>query len=157
MLSKLSFRHGVHPPDSKRLTASASIRRMPFPDEIVLPLRQHTGKPAKLLVRRGDRVERADKLAEADGFVSVPIHASAAGTISGIDLWPHPDGSYAEAVRIAVEPYSPQVPRPRIIPHWEGLSPQEVVSAVQRAAGVIEAMLAPRTLRPPQASSRGLS
>jgi len=136
MLSKLSFRHGVHPPDSKRLTASASIRRMPFPDEIVLPLRQHTGKPAKLLVRRGDRVERADKLAEADGFVSVPIHASAAGTISGIDLWPHPDGSYAEAVRIAVEPYSPQVPRPRIIPHWEGLSPQEVVSAVQRA-GVV--------------------
>ena len=109
---------------------------MPFPDEIVLPLRQHTGKPARLLVRRGDRVERADKLAEADGFVSVPIHASAAGTISGVDLWPHPDGSYAEAVRIAVEPYSPQVPRPRIIPHWEGLSPQEVVAAVQRA-GVV--------------------
>ena len=40
------FRHGVHPPDSKRLTTGVPIRRMPFPSEIVLPLRQHAGKPA---------------------------------------------------------------------------------------------------------------
>jgi electron transport complex protein RnfC len=42
----------------------------------------------------------------------------------------------AETVRIAVEPYSPQIPRPRIVPCWEGLSPQEVVAAVQQA-GVV--------------------
>ena len=76
MLRGLTFRHGVHPPDSKELSAGVSIRRMPFPDELALPLRQHAGKPARLLVSKGDHVERGDTLAEADGFVSVPIHAS---------------------------------------------------------------------------------
>jgi Na+-translocating ferredoxin:NAD+ oxidoreductase subunit C len=135
-LGSPSFSHGVHPPEHKELTASLPIRRMPFPDEIVLPLRQHAGKPARLLVKRGDRVERGDKIAEADGFVSVPIHSSAAGTVAGIDWWPHPDGSMAEAVRIKVDRYSPQIPRPRSVPHWNGLTPQQVVAAVQQG-GVV--------------------
>ncbi len=130
------FRHGVHPPDHKELTASLPLRRMPFPAEIVLPLRQHAGRPAKLLVRRGERVERGDRIADPDGFVSVPIHASASGTVKEIGLWPHPDGSMAEAVRIAVDPHSPQMPRPRLVPHWEGLTPPQVVAAVQ-GAGVV--------------------
>lgn len=136
MRARLSFRHGVHPPERKELTAGAPIRRMPFPEEIVLPLRQHTGKPARLLAKPGDRVERGDKVAESDGFVSVPIHASAAGTVKDIGWYPHPDGSMAEAVRITVDRFSPQIPRPRIIPRWEGLTPDQVVQAVQRA-GVV--------------------
>ena len=132
----VTFRHGVHPPDSKELTEAVQVRRMPFPDRIALPLRQHAGKPARCLVRKGDRVERGDKIAEADGFVSVPIHASAAGTVAAIDWWPHPDGSLAETVVIDVEPFSPQIPRPRSVPHWEGLSPDEVRAAVQEA-GVV--------------------
>jgi len=132
----LSFHHGVHPPEHKEQTAGTPIRRMPFPEEIVLPLRQHAGKPARLLAKPGDRVERGDKVAESDGFVSVPIHASAAGTVKEIAWWPHPDGSTAEAVRITVDRVSPQIPRPRIIPQWEGLTPDQVVQAVQRA-GVV--------------------
>jgi electron transport complex protein RnfC len=109
---------------------------MGFPSEVVLPLRQHAGKPARLLVARGDKVERGDKIAAADGFISAPVHASATGTVAGVELWPHPDGSMAEVVRITVERYSPQIPRPRLVPRWEGLSPKEVVSAVQEA-GVV--------------------
>jgi Na+-translocating ferredoxin:NAD+ oxidoreductase subunit C len=130
------FAHGVHPPDHKTLTASVPVRRMPFPDEVVLPLRQHAGKPARLLVSRGDRVERGDKIAEADGFVSVPIHSSVAGTVAGVEWWPHPDGSMAEAVRIRVEKYSPQLPRPRLVPDFSGLSAADVVRAVQEG-GVV--------------------
>ena len=131
-----TFAHGVHPPESKGLTAEVAVRRLPFPEEIVLPLRQHAGKPARPIVRRGDRVARGDRIAEADGFVSVPIHASAAGTVTAIELWPHPDGSMAEAIRIAVDRWSPQIPRPRSVPHWEGLTPAQVVTAVQDA-GVV--------------------
>lgn len=130
------FRHGVHPPDRKELTARVPIRRMPFPDEVVLPLRQHAGKPARLLVAPGDHVERGDKIAEADGFISVPIHASGAGTVVDIDWWPHPDGSMAEAVRIRLDRWSAQLPRPRLVPLWETLSHPEVVRAVQDA-GVV--------------------
>ncbi len=130
------FRHGVHPPEEKEFTRELTIRRMPYPDELVLPLRQHAGKPAKLCVKVGDHVERGDTIAEADGFISVPIHASAAGTVTSIEYWPHPDGSYAEAVRIAVDKFAMQVPRPRIVPKWEGLTTDEVVKAVQQA-GVV--------------------
>lgn len=109
---------------------------MGFPREVVLPLRQHAGKPARLLVARGDKVERGDKIGAADGFISAPVHASATGTVADVELWPHPDGSMAEVVRITVERYSPQIPRPRLVPRWEGLSPKEVVTAVQEA-GVV--------------------
>ena len=80
----LTFRHGVHPPELKELTEAKEIRRMPFPEEVVLPLSQHTGKPAKAIVKEGDRVERGDTIATADGFVSSPVHASASGTVSAI-------------------------------------------------------------------------
>ena len=130
------FRHGVHPPEEKELTSALRIRRMPYADELVFPLRQHAGKPAKLCVKPGDHVERGDTLAEADGFVSVPIHASAAGVVTDVEWWPHPDGSMAMAVRLHVDKYAPQVARPRLVPHWEGLSPDDVVRAVQDA-GVV--------------------
>jgi electron transport complex protein RnfC len=132
----VTFRHGVHPPDSKSLTEHIPVRRMPFPKRIALPLRQHAGKPARCLVKKGDQVERGDKIAEADGFVSVPIHASAAGTVVDVDWWPHPDGSMSEAVIIDVAPFSPQVPRPRLVPDWHGLTADEVRAAVQDA-GVV--------------------
>jgi electron transport complex protein RnfC len=136
MRALLRFRHGVHPPERKERTASLEVRRMAYPPEVVLPLRQHAGKPAIPIVKPGDRVERGDKIASADGFMSVPIHASATGTVAAVGLWPHPDGSYDQAIRIAVEPFSAQAARPRLVPDWHGLSPKELVAAVQEA-GVV--------------------
>ncbi|HEV2290696.1 MAG TPA: electron transport complex subunit RsxC, partial [Gemmatimonadales bacterium] len=135
-MTATGFRHGVHPPEEKGLTSGLPIRRMPFPDEIVLPLRQHAGKPAIPCVKVGDHVERGDPVALADGWVSVPIHASAAGTVTAIDWWPHPDGSMAQAVKIKVDRFAAQVPRPRLVPRWEGLSTDQVIRAVQDA-GVV--------------------
>ncbi len=130
------FAHGIHPPEEKALTRALPIRRMPYPDELILPLRQHAGKEAKLCVKVGDHVERGDPIGLADGFMSVPIHASAAGTVTAINWWPHPDGSMAQAVHLSVDKYAPQVPRPRLVPKWEGLTVDQVVKAVQDA-GVV--------------------
>ena len=130
------FRHGVHPPELKQLTAEVKIRRMPYPSEIIIPLRQHTGKPARAIVRAGDRVERGDKVAEASGPMSVPMHASAAGTVRDVALWAHPDGTRSPAVIIDVDPNSPQPQRPRMVPEWQGLSPEQLVEAI-RQAGVV--------------------
>lgn len=136
MFERFTFRHGVHPPELKQLTAHLKIRRLPYPQEILLPLSQHTGKPAKPLVRPGDRVERGDLIADSDGWVSSPIHASASGTIAGIDLWPHPDGTFKPAIRIAVAPFSAQVPRPRLVPDWRNLDRDGLLEAI-RHAGVV--------------------
>ncbi len=131
-----TFRHGVHPPEHKELTARLSVRRMPFPSEVLLPVRQHAGKPAKVVVGKGDRVERGDVVAVADGFVSSPVHASATGTVADVLWWPHPDGTSCLAVRIAVEEHSAQLPRTRRVPDWQGLTPPQIVQAVQDA-GVV--------------------
>ncbi len=130
------FRHGVHPPDHKESTESLPIRRMPFPDEVVLPLSQHAGAPAACLVRPGDRVERGDAIGSAQGHVSVPIHATASGTVAAVELAPHPSGRWMDAVRIAVDPHSAQIPRPRIVPRWEGLDAVATRAAVKNA-GVV--------------------
>jgi len=136
MRGRSTFQSGVHPDDAKELTAASRIRRLPFPDEIVLPLQQHTGAPAILMVRIGDHVERGDIIAAADGFISSPVHASAAGRVIAIGPWPHPSGRYETAVRIAVDRYAAQTPRRRIVPDWQNLSREEIVSAVQQA-GVV--------------------
>jgi electron transport complex protein RnfC len=130
------FRNGVHPPEMKELTSSSKTRRIPFPSEVVLPLSQHIGAPSQVLVRVGDRVERGDIIAEAGGFVSVPLHASVSGTVTKIARAPHPNGTYSPAVHIKVDPFSAQAPRPRMIPDWEGLSPKELLSAIQ-AGGLV--------------------
>jgi len=136
MRSLSSFRHGVHPPDSKELTAGISSRRMPFPKEVILPLSQHTGAPAKPLVCAGDRVERGDMLAEPGGFISAPVHATASGVVKQIGLWPHPNGTESPAIRIEVDRYSTQMPRPRLVPHWQDLKHDEISDAI-RQAGVV--------------------
>ena len=136
MTRRSTFRSGVHPDDAKELTAASPIRRLGFPDEIVLPLQQHTGAPAKLIVRVGDHVERGDMIAEAVGFISSPVHASAAGKVAAIAPWPHPSGKHLTAVRIEVDRYAAQTPRRRLVPDWKGLRREEIVAAVQQA-GVV--------------------
>jgi len=37
VFDRLTFRHGVHPPELKQLTAHLKIRRLPYPQEILLP------------------------------------------------------------------------------------------------------------------------
>ena len=119
MKGLLSFKHGVHPPENKDITSGIASRRFPFPKEVILPLSQHIGTPAKALVKAGDRVERGDVIAEAAGFISSAVHATAAGTVKSIELWPHPNGSMVPSIRIAVDPNSSQMRRSRIVPRWQ--------------------------------------
>ena len=49
--------------------------------ELVYPLSQHIGAPAKPVVKKGDRVLVGQRIAEAGGFVSAHIHASGSGTV----------------------------------------------------------------------------
>ena len=66
---KATFRHGVHPAESKKATCSLPIERMPFVDEYVLPLSQHTGAPSRPVVEAGQRIVRGQMIAAPDGFI----------------------------------------------------------------------------------------
>lgn len=84
-MAKLTFAGGIHPYDGKELSKDVPIREVRPQGEVVYPLSQHIGAPAKAIVAKGDRVLVGQKIAEADGFVSAPIYSSVSGTVKTIE------------------------------------------------------------------------
>ena len=68
--------------------------------EMVYPLSQHIGAPSVPCVNKGDRVLAGQKIAEANGFVSVPLHASVSGTVKGFEKRLTAAGSMADSIII---------------------------------------------------------
>lgn len=55
------------------------------PTEVILPLKQHTGVPARPIVKVGDKVRRGDLIADIpEGTLGAKLHASIDGVISSI-------------------------------------------------------------------------
>lgn len=75
---------GIHPPENK-LTSSKSIKRLPVPKVVYVPISQHIGIPAEIVVDRKDKVEVGQVIAKSGGFVSSNIHAPVAGTVTKLD------------------------------------------------------------------------
>jgi electron transport complex protein RnfC len=127
---------GVHVPEFKEQTCHLPIRRLPFAPMLVVPLSQHTGAPAVPIVREGQEVVRGEPIAEAGGFVSVPMHAPATGRVERIALAPSARGDLTRAIYI--RPYASASQEvlygsPQDI---DQMTPDEIVRAVQ-ATGVV--------------------
>lgn len=131
-----TFRHGVHPEEYKGLTESKPIERMPFASELVLPLGQHIGAPARAIVAKGDRVQRGQMIGEPTGFVSVALHSPVDGTVLGIELSETITGAMVPAIRIQTDPYSPQLLRTELPPVPEALTTPEFIQSIQ-SAGIV--------------------
>ena len=82
---KNTFRGGVHPAGHKELTRELPLQLFNPKGEMVFPLQQHIGKPAKPVVKKNDPVLVGQKIAEADGFVSAHIFSSCSGTVKTIE------------------------------------------------------------------------
>ncbi len=129
--SKKSFSRGLHPPECKDDTSGKSIRRLPFAPKLAIPLSQHIGAPAVPIVREGQEVVRGEPIAEAGGFVSVPMHAPVTGIVDRIALAPTLSGEPSPA--IFIDSYTAADQRilygaPRDI---ESIPPEELIKAVQ--------------------------
>jgi len=75
---------GVHPPENK-LTAEIPIRHLAIPPSVTIPVSQHIGSPAEIVVNKGDIVKTGQVIARSKGFVSTNIHSSVSGTVNKID------------------------------------------------------------------------
>lgn len=100
--SKGNFKHGTHPQYHKNITRDKAIKRIAFAPQLIVPLSQHIGAPAKPVVVAGQEVLRGQVIAEADGFVSVPIHAPATGRVKEIALMPSAQGPKVLSIVIDV-------------------------------------------------------
>jgi len=133
LAKKDSFRHGIHPPEMKDETSHLAIRRFPFAPLLIVPLSQHLGKPAVPIVRAGQEVVRGQTIAEADGFLSVAMHAPASGTVKRIALAPGIAGSMIESVFIEPHPASSQEVDDGEPCDADTATPDEIIAAIQRA------------------------
>jgi electron transport complex protein RnfC len=131
-----TFRHGVHPHDFKELTINKPIERMPFMQELVLPFSQHLGSPSRPVVAAGDYVYRGQVIAEATGFVSSYLHASATGTIASVGLHNHPSGKVVESIVLTPDPVSPQTLYDERAIDWRQMEPEEIVDEIAKAGFV---------------------
>jgi len=100
LFGKKTFPRGIYLEEHKAETNAKPTRRLPFAPEIIVPLAQHVGKPAKAVVFKGQQVTRGELIAEANGFMSVPIHAPVTGTIKEIGLAKTAQGGKQEAIII---------------------------------------------------------
>ena len=82
---KRTFKGGIHPYEGKELTENKPVTEYLPKGDLVFPLSQHIGAPAKPVVKKGDPVLAGQLIAEAGGFVSANIHSSVSGTVKAIE------------------------------------------------------------------------
>jgi electron transport complex protein RnfC len=98
-----TFSHGgVHPPENK-ISAGKRLEILPLPEMVTIPVTQHIGAPAKILVEKGAEVKTGQLIAESAGFVSANIHSSVSGKVMKIDNFIDSSGYRRTAVQIKVE------------------------------------------------------
>jgi len=93
---------GVHPHENK-LTAGSEIKYLSLPSGVAIPVSQHIGTPASVVVSKDDKVKAGQVIAESKGFVSSNIHSSVSGKVTKIDTIADTTGYKQTAVFIEVE------------------------------------------------------
>jgi H+/Na+-translocating ferredoxin:NAD+ oxidoreductase subunit C len=97
----VTFPGGIHPDyDGKDLSRECAIIEAPLLDEYLVIVHQNIGAPPKVIVKPGDEVKKGQVIAEANGFVSVPLHAPTSGKIGKTTEAPGPMGINVPAILI---------------------------------------------------------
>lgn len=130
---KFTFKGGIHPYEGKELTEEKDVIDYLPQGDMVYPLSQHIGAPAKPIVKKGDRVLAGQLIAEAAGFVSANIHASVSGTVKTIEPRLTSSGSKVNSIIIENDKqYETLAYTPNDKPLDE-LTREEVIDAIQKA------------------------
>lgn len=134
-MAKLTFIGGVHPYDGKELSKDKPIERLEPKGELVYPLSQHIGAPAKAVVAKGDRVLMGQRIAEAGGFVSAHIYATVSGTVKVIEPRRVPSGDMAMSIVVENDGQYEEAQSTPVKPYQE-LSKEEKINLIKEA-GVV--------------------
>ena len=135
--SQFKFKGGIHPDYNKELAKDKAIVEMPCPAELVISMSQHLGAPAKCLVKAGDYVVKGQLIGEKNGFISVPVHASASGLVKTVEPRLGAAGGTAPAVVLdTTAPVPADLPTPNYqLPalDWRSATREELLKRVEEA------------------------
>ena len=132
----VTFKGGIHPSkDGKAMSKDSAIQDAPLLKQYQLIIQQNIGAPPKVLVKKGDEVKKGQILAEAGGFVSVPLHAPTSGKINKIDKIPGPMGVPVDAIIIDADGEDAWGEKMPAI-DWKNAEPKVLVDRI-RDAGIV--------------------
>ena len=127
-----TFKGGIHPYDGKELSKDKAISSILPKGDLVYPLSQHIGAPAVPIVEKGEHVLVGQKIAEAGGFVSAPIHASVSGSVKGVEKHLTVTGNLADCIVIENDGKYEEIVWPERKP-LEQMTPKEILEIVKEA------------------------
>jgi len=95
---------GIHPEENK-LSANAAIEIIEPQEKglYAIPVSQHIGAPAKVVVKKNDVVKVGTVIAQSGGFVSANIHSSVSGKVKKVDVVTDSSGYKRQAVIIQAD------------------------------------------------------
>lgn len=129
----LTFKRGVHPSPNKHYTEDKKIQDLLPKGLLVYPMAQHIGAPCVPVVQKGDRVLVGQKIGEAKGFVSSPVHSSVSGIVKDIAPRLIPGGT--EVLSVIVENDGKYEEHESLVSResYKGMSKEELVKIIQEA------------------------
>ena len=124
---------GVHPVEGKEPSEHLALVRFPEPKTVVIPLSMHLGAPANAIVAVGDTVKVGQKIGEAAGFISAPVHSSVSGTVVAIEERAH--ASRGKCLSIVIESDGKGEIHESVKPNasLDELTPDEIIEIVKNA------------------------
>ena len=133
---KLTFKGGIHPYEGKELTMDKDVIEYVPKGDMVYPLSQHIGAPAKAVVKKGDRVLVGQLIAEAGGFVSANIHSSVSGTVKAVEPRLTASGSKVNSIVIENDNQFEEIEYVKNEKPLAELTKEEILEAIKNA-GVV--------------------
>ncbi len=132
--SSFKFHGGVHPDYNKELAREKPITALPLPKTLVLSMSQHLGAPAKCIVKAGDHVAKGQLIGERNGFISVNVLASAAGTVKAVEARQCAAGGWADAVILETDDDQAATPSLTLPPlDWKTATKEELLARIADA------------------------
>jgi electron transport complex protein RnfC len=106
---------------------------MPLPKLLRVSMAQHLGAPARVTVKKGDKVLRGQPLGEPTGFVSAPVHAPTSGVVKAVGDLHTATGAVAPCVDIEPDGQDAWVPTVTPHPDWTAYDRKKLVDLVAGA------------------------
>jgi electron transport complex protein RnfC len=100
---------------------------------VKIPLQQHIGAPTQPLVEKKQEVKAGEKIAESNGYVSVPVHASISGIVKSIETIDHPVSGRGEAIIIEAGEEQEWIESFEVDEKHPELSPDEMRNRIKEA------------------------
>ncbi len=94
------FSGGLHPPGRKSLAADASIKVLPGPAVVSVPLLQHLGAPCEPLVQPRQEVAWGQMIGRGTGTISAPVHSPLNGVAGVASVTTLPNGRHVGTIPI---------------------------------------------------------